>query len=125
MDQSATQIKPIAPTMTKAHFQFPCNKAQTTNGGAHTAPIEEPILNQPMAIDRSFAGNHSVVALTPAGIPADSASPRKPRNAARLCHPVASDAAAQAKDQANANNRKPIFVPSVSSNTPAMGCINE
>src|SRR6202000_857533 len=94
-------------------------------GGAPTPPPRgEPMLNQPIATDRSLAGNHSLVALTPAGMPAASARPSTPRNSARLRQPVAQAAAAQATDHASANAAKPSLVPTVSSTKPATGCMN-
>ena len=42
------------------------------------------MLNQPIATERSLAGNHSLVAFTPAGMPAASAMPSRPRKNARL-----------------------------------------
>lgn len=89
--------------------------AHTTSGGASSAPTDEPMLNQPIATERSFAGNHSDDAFTPPGMPAASATPRMPRKSARLCQPVASAVAAHASDQAAAKIAKPIFVPSASS----------
>ncbi len=83
--------------------------------GASTAPIDEPMLNQPIATERSRAGNHSVAALTPAGMPAASVMPSTPRKNARLPQPVASAAAAQASDHASAKTAKPILVPIASS----------
>lgn len=106
---------PSTPTTTKDHCQLACRIVHTTSGGAHRAPIEEPMLNQPIATERSRAGNHSVVALTPAGMPAASVNPSKPRKKAMLCQPVASAAQAQATDQASANTAKPILVPTASS----------
>jgi hypothetical protein len=82
------------------------------------------MLNQPIATERSRAGNHSADALTPAGMPAASVRPSTPRNAARLCQPVASAAEAQASDQASANAKKPILVPIASRMVPATGCMN-
>ncbi len=73
------------------------------------------MLNQPIATERSLAGNHSVVAFTPAGMPAASVRPSRPRKKAMLCQPVASAALAQASDQARANTAKPILVPIASS----------
>ena len=105
---------PMAPTMTKDICQLPCRMVHTTSGGAHRAPIEEPMLNQPMAIERSLAGNHSVVAFTPAGMPAASVRPSMPRNSAMLCQPVAMAAQAQATDQASAKTAKPSLVPMAS-----------
>jgi hypothetical protein len=82
------------------------------------------MLNQPIATERSLAGNHSLVAFTPAGMPAASATPSKPRKNARLCQPVDHAAAAQASDHAIAKAAKPILVPMVSSRYPATGCMN-
>ena len=106
---------PSAPTIRKAHCHCPCNRDQTTSGGASNAPTDEPMLNQPIATERSLAGNHSVVALTPAGMPAASVRPNTPRKKARLCQLVDHAAAAQATDQASAKRPKPSFVPIVSS----------
>ncbi len=105
---------PIAPTIRKAVCQPPLRIAHTTSGGASSAPMDEPMLNQPMPTERSLAGNHSVVALTPAGMPAASVMPSSPRKTARLAQPLASAAAAQASDQASANTAKPILVPTAS-----------
>ncbi|MNN95734.1 hypothetical protein D3C81_2145890 [compost metagenome] len=76
-----------------------------------------------MATERSLAGNHSVVALTPAGRPAASVMPNSPRMNAMLCQPVAKAAPAQATDQAMANTAKPSLVPMKSMNQPAIGCM--
>jgi len=96
-------------------MRCPYRIAATTSGGASTAPIDEPMLNQPIATDRSLAGNHSVVALTPAGMPADSVAPSKPRNTARPCQEVANAVAQQASDQARAKIANPSLVPMASS----------
>ena len=76
-----------------------------------------------MPTERSLAGNHSVVALTPAGIPAASDIPNKPLKNAKLCHPVDNAAAAHASDHKKANTAKPILVPTASKINPAIGCI--
>ncbi|MNP35600.1 hypothetical protein D3C76_1289400 [compost metagenome] len=114
---------PEAPTITNASCQPLCRIAHTTSGGASKAPSDEPILNQPIATERSLAGNHSVVALTPAGKPAASVMPSSPRMKAMLCQPVARAAPAQASDQAMANTAKPSLVPMKSMNQPATGCM--
>src|ERR1700761_5949034 len=106
---------PSAPTIRNAHSHPPLRMAHTTNGGANSAPIDEPMLNQPIATERSFAGNHSVVAFTPAGIPAASAAPSAPRDSAIVCQLVPSAVAAHATDHARANTAKPILVPTASS----------
>jgi len=109
--------------MTNASCQPLCRIAHTTSGGASNAPKDEPMLNQPMATERSLAGNHSVVALTPAGKPAASVMPSNPRRNAMLCQPLARAAPAQASDQAKAKTAKPSLVPMKSMSQPAIGCM--
>jgi hypothetical protein len=45
-----------------------------------TAPIAEPVLNNPNAIARSFTGNHSAAALPEPGNPPPSPIPSKKRD---------------------------------------------
>src|SRR5260370_33002163 len=105
---------PATPTITNANCHCPCNKAQTTSGGASSAPMDEPMLNQPIATERSLAGNHSLVAFTPAGMPPASAMPSTPRKNARLLQPVDHAPAAQAQYQDVGKRAKHVFDPPVS-----------
>src|SRR5438270_13265992 len=104
----------------KAKRQSYLRMLHTTSGGAAIAPTDEPMLNQPVATERSLAGNHSPTTFNPAGITDDSAPPKRARQ--RLnCHQfTASPCSMLAADQANANSAKPIRVPTRSSTYPAM-----
>ncbi|CNT84783.1 Uncharacterised protein [Salmonella enterica subsp. enterica serovar Bovismorbificans] len=110
---------PIPPVITNAiSVPMPLSAkvsiAQTTSGGASIAPIEVPILNRPPAIPRSFVGNHSALALIPAGIADASVSPIRPRRNARLIQPPASACAMLISDHNKAKIKKPIFSPMTS-----------
>ncbi len=92
-------------------------------GGASMAPADVPTVMKPTPTERWRAGNHSAIALTPAGIAAASVRPRKPRKAASAIQPPASTWAQLAIDHSMANSAKPVRSPSVSSTKPQTGCI--
>ncbi len=89
--------------------------AHTTSGGASIEPKDAPILKMPPASPRSLAGNHSDTAFMPAGLADPSASPSRPRSAAKPCQLVAMPCAMQMTDQAAAKIAKPYFKPITSS----------
>src|SRR5689334_25105047 len=80
---------PRRPVTRKAMRQFHVTDSQITRGGATMAPTELPVLNQPVATERSLAGNQRVEVLTPDGIAAASLMPSRPRNRAMVCQPPA------------------------------------
>ena len=82
--------------MRKAGFQPYAVESQMTSGGVIIEPIEEPELNQPVAIDRSFDGNHTVDIFVPVGIAAASLNPRSARKPAIETQPVAKACSAAA-----------------------------
>ena len=82
-----------------------------------------PALKNPMATERSRAGNHSLTAFTPAGIAADSLNPRSPRKKARDSQPPAKPWAMLASDQATAKSAKASFRPRESMIAPQIGCM--
>ncbi len=115
MNHSALHTSPSTPITAKANRQLPCRMHQTTSGGATSAPTDEPMLNQPVAIERSLAGNHSDVARKADGKPAASVTPSMARNTASDTQLPAVLCRMQTTDQAPANSAKPSLVPSTSS----------
>src|SRR6185369_15117631 len=69
--------------MKNVQRQFRCNTIIANNGGATTAPKDDPVLNNPNAMDRSFGGNHSATALPEPGNPPPSPMPSRKRNTPR------------------------------------------
>ena len=65
-------------------------------------PIEEPELNQPVAIERSFDGNQMVDTFVPVGIATASLRPRRPRKPAIDTQPVEKACSAAAAPQTKA-----------------------
>jgi hypothetical protein len=65
-------------------------------------PIEEPELNQPVAIERSCEGNQTVDIFVPVGIATASLSPSSARKPAMEIHPLANPCSAAAKPQITA-----------------------
>ena len=65
-------------------------------------PIEEPELNQPVAIERSSEGNQIVDTFVPVGMATASLSPSSARNPAIEIHPVAKPCSAAATPQITA-----------------------
>ena len=65
-------------------------------------PIEEPEVNQPVAIDRSCEGNQMVDTFVPVGIAAASLNPRRARKPAIDTHPVEKACSAAAVPQTKA-----------------------
>jgi hypothetical protein len=51
----------------KVYCQPKCNPRKAISGGATMAPTAAPLLNKPMAVERSSGGNHSPASLIPAG----------------------------------------------------------
>src|ERR1700733_8371223 len=98
------QTSSSTPIDTNAMRQLPCTTHQNTSGVATPAPIDEPMLNQPVAIERSLAGNHSEVALRPEGMPAASVRPSMPRNTASEIQPLAAPCSMHAPDHAMAKS---------------------
>jgi hypothetical protein len=66
--------------------------------GATAPPIEDPESNSATAQPLSLRGNHSETALVAPGQLADSPSPSRNRNIARLRKPVASEVAIAATE---------------------------
>src|SRR3954465_13575263 len=93
----------MRPVTMKATCQPQVSDSQTTNGGAIMAPTELPVLNQPVAIERSLGGNQLVDILTPAWPAAASPMPSMARNAAMDCQLPATVWSAQAVPQVRAN----------------------
>ena len=80
---------------TNAERQLPVTRTiANTNTGAMAPPIEDPLSKSATAHPLSRRGNHSATALVAPGQFADSASPSRNRNAAKLRSPVASDVSA-------------------------------
>src|SRR3954470_13389182 len=78
-------LTPIRPVTMKAKRQSQVTASQITRGGAILAPTELPVLNQPVATERSLGGNQRVEVLTPDGMAAASLPPSRPRNRAIDC----------------------------------------
>src|SRR3954453_6981606 len=95
----------------KASCQPQVNDSQTTKGGAIIAPTELPVLNQPVAIERSLGGNQLVEVLTPEGMAAASPMPSMPRNTASACQLPANAWSAQAVPQVRAKIKYPSLRP--------------
>jgi hypothetical protein len=85
MYQKAEKMTPSRPVATKATRQFQVIASQIARGGAIRAPSDVPALNQPIATERSLAGNQRVATLTPVGIAADSLTPSSPRKSDNCC----------------------------------------
>src|SRR6516162_10577056 len=116
-------MNPKLPVTMKAICQLDCTRTQITRGGANKAPSDVPALKKPTATERSLAGNHSEIALIPAGIAAASVNPSNPRKAAREPQPPAKACNTLDKDQAIANNVNPDLMPRKSSTKPHTDCI--
>jgi hypothetical protein len=76
--------------MRKAGRQPQTEFIQITRGGVIIEPIEEPELNQPVAIERSCEGNQTVDIFVPVGIATASLRPSRARKPAMDIHPPAS-----------------------------------
>src|SRR4051812_49346882 len=79
--QSATQIRPNNPVIMNADCQPQLRARYGTTAGARIAPTLEPALKIPVAVARSFLGNHSAVVLIAAGKLPDSPMPSMNRAA--------------------------------------------
>src|SRR5437764_11704428 len=55
----AVQSRPMLPAITKIQRQLKYARITAIRGGATTAPTAVPALIIPMAVARSFVGNHS------------------------------------------------------------------
>ena len=88
------------------------------SGGATTMPRAVPAFMMPMAVERSFTGNHSATTRVAAGKPPPSPAPRSSRQAASMPKLVARPWLAQASDQNTMMIVKPRRVPSTSSSRP-------
>ena len=73
-----------------------------TKGGVIIEPIDEPELNQPVAIERSRDGNHTVDILVPVGIATASLKPNSARKPAIDSQPVERPCSAAARPQTKA-----------------------
>src|SRR3954469_14454356 len=113
----------MLPVTMKGTWQTHGNDSQTTRGGAIIAPTELPVLNQPVAIERSWGGNQLVDILTPEGMAAASPIPSRARKPAMDCQLPAKAWSAQAVPQVSANKKYPNLSPMKSVMNPAMGCI--
>lgn len=80
---------------------------QTTRGGAIIAPIDVPVLIQPVATDRSLAGNHWLMAFMPAGKMVASRTPSRLRKKASAGQLEARPWSMLAMAQPNAKIAKP------------------
>src|SRR3954447_21222129 len=107
----------------KAICQLQVSDSQTTSGGAIMAPTELPVLNQPVATDRSLAGNHRVEVFTPDGIAAASLTPSNPRKKAIDCQLPEKACRAAAVPHRKAARAYPSLSPIRSVMKPAIGCI--
>src|SRR5688500_8601648 len=79
--QKASQMKPTPPVARKAHGHPKLRVSHGTANGAVSAPTLVPALKRPAAKARSFRGNHSAIALIPAGKFAASPRPSAKRAA--------------------------------------------
>src|SRR5260221_3217308 len=77
--QKTSQINPTAPVTMNADCQPKFSASHGTIIGAAIAPTFEPALTNPIAIARSFLGNHSASVLVAAGYAGDSVTPSSPR----------------------------------------------
>jgi len=92
-------------------------------GGAISAPVLDPALKIPIALPRSFAGNHSDIALVAAGQLPASPTPRRKRKTARLRTPRAKRWTKVAADHHTNMTANPHFVPIESRNAPDAACM--
>src|ERR1700743_904146 len=79
MSHRTSQMSPIDPVHMKAACQPQRRVTAAVGMGARKGEAFEPELKMPMALARSSAGNHSVVALMAAGKLPDSPRPRRAR----------------------------------------------
>src|SRR5262252_7725418 len=98
--------------------QFQRSRIQLTRAGVTIAPTLVPELKIPVAIARSFFGNHSVIALIDAGKLPDSPIPRLTRAAANCSTDPAAAWAIAERLQNNTASENPARVPSRSINVP-------
>src|SRR5215216_2126942 len=105
----------------KATCQPQVSDSQTTRGGAIMAPTELPVLNQPVATERSLGGNQLVAILTPDGIAAASPMPSMARKPAMACQLPAKAWSMQAVPQVRAKRKYPSLSPMKSVMKPAIG----
>src|SRR5688572_33093426 len=97
--QNATHVNPATPVTMNAHCQPQVSAMIGTTAGAMMAPTFEPALKIPVAVARSFFGNHSAVVLIAAGKFPASPMPSAKRAAMKLYVPRAKACAAAAIDQ--------------------------
>src|SRR3954471_15377039 len=114
---------PKKPVMRNATRQLHVNASQITRGGAIMAPTELPVLNQPVATERSLGGNQRVEVLTPDGMAAASLTPSRPRNRAIDCQLPENACNAAAVPQSRAARGDPSLRPMKAVTKPATGCI--
>src|SRR3954453_10099482 len=110
---------PIRPVTMKAKRQSQVTASQITRGGATMAPTELPVLNQPVATERSLGGNQRVEVLTPDGMAAASLTPSKPRKKAIDCQLPENAWSAAAVPQSSAAMAYPSLRPMKSVTKPA------
>src|ERR1700722_14583066 len=79
MSQRTSHTRPMDPVQMNAACQPQRRVTAAMSMGAMKAEALEPELKMPMALARSSAGNHSVVALMAAGKFPDSPRPRRAR----------------------------------------------
>ena len=102
----------------KTQRQSAALSTSAISGGATTMPTAVPALMMPMAVERSFTGNHSATARVAAGKPPPSPMPSRNRLTASVPTLVASPWLAQASDQNTMMTVKPRRVPRTSISLP-------
>src|SRR5882724_2126661 len=80
----AVHSSPIPPANTKIQRQVEYKRIVAMRGGATTAPTAVPELTMPIAVARSFVGNHSATARVAAGKPPPSPMPSRNRLVASI-----------------------------------------
>src|SRR5262245_51370658 len=93
--------------------------------GAIAPPTDEPLSNNAVAKARSRFGNHSETALVAAGQLADSPTPSRKRNPAKLFQPVASEVSIETAEYQRTEIVSPRRVPIRSSSFPESVCPTE
>jgi hypothetical protein len=93
-------------------------------GGATTMPTAVPALMIPIAVERSWTGNHSATTRVAAGKPPPSPAPRRARLSASVATLTASPWLAQARDQKSMMTVKPRRVPRTSISFPPPAYMN-
>ena len=101
-------ISPMTPERKNTHRQFSVASVTAISGGASRLPPPCPALMMPIAVERSWAGNHSATALVAAGKPPPSPIPRRNRLTASNPKVAASPWLAHASDHQTMITRKPL-----------------